>query len=183
MMRNLMVMAAVVAAGSSALALAADKKQIPDEAPAAFRQLIDCKAIADNSARLACYDRQVAALETAKSSGDLVVTDRATVREARRGLFGFSLPSLKIFGIGNDKQDAGNDEVKEIETTISAVRSFGYGQWRLTLPDGAVWEQTDTKRLVIDPKSGSKIRIRQAAMGSFMANVDGQTAIRVRRVQ
>lgn len=159
-------------------ALAKDKE--PVAPPAAYQKLAACKDLADPAARLACYDREVADFAKATAAGDIVIADRATVRETRRGLFGFTLPRINLFGGGKDED---KEEVKEIESTISSARQFGYGSWRITLPDGAVWEQTDSQRLVMDPRTGQKIRIRKAALGSYMVNVDGQPAIRMRRVQ
>lgn len=164
------------ALGGFALQAKDDEKLPP---PASYRELIDCRAIADPTERLACFDREVAELDKATTAGDIVITDRETVKKTRRGLFGFKLPSLDIFGGGGDDEE----EFTEIETTISSVSQFGYGSWRLTLADGAVWEQTDSKRLVFSPKAGNKIKIKEAALGTFMANIDGQQGIRVRRVQ
>lgn len=163
-------------------ASAKDREPERRPVPAAYRQLVDCRAVTEAAARLACYDREVAALEQQTASGELVVTDRASMREARRGLFGFSLPNIgKLFGGGDDENEA--DEVKEIDGTIQSARTFGYGLWRMTLADGSVWEQNDTTRLVFDPRSGNPIKIKRAALGSYKANIDGQSPIKVRRVQ
>lgn len=159
-------------------AMAKDKS--PPPAPQAYQDLVACKAIADPAARLACFDAQVGKLEQATAAGEVVVTDRAAVRETRKGLFGFKLPSLGLFGGGGDDD---KDEIKEILGTVASARSFGYGTWRITLEDGSVWEQTDSERLVFDPRKGDKVRIYKAALGTYRMNVDGQRAIRVRRVE
>lgn len=171
---------ALAAFGATALSgfAALAKKDEKPEPPAIYKELIECRGIADPTERLACFDREAAEFDQATTAGQVVVTDRETVKEARRGLFGFKLPSLDIFGGGDEE-----DEFTEIETTITTVSQFGYGSWRLTLADGAVWEQTDNKRLVFRPKSGSKVKIKEAAMGTFMASIDGQPGIRVRRVE
>lgn len=176
---------AIVAAGIALLAgpaLASDEKDAARRTPEAYQRLIDCRAVADAAARLACYDQQVATIATQTAAGELVVTDRASMREARRGLFGFSLPNIgKLFGGGGDEDKA--EEIKEIDTTIASARNLGYNGWRVTLADGSVWEQSDTTRLVFDPRAGNPIKIKQAAMGTYKANIDGQPAVRVRRVQ
>lgn len=157
-------------------AAAAEKGAAP---PQAYQDLIRCKSIADTTERLACYDAQVGKLEQAAASGDVVVTDRAAVREAKRGLFGFRMPTLGIFGSG----DQDKEELSSIEGTVSTARQFGHGYWRVTLADGSVWEQVDTERLVFDPTKGSKIKIYRGALGTFRMNIDGQRAIKVRRVE
>src|SRR5690606_23170152 len=106
--------------------------------PKLFEEVVNCRAIQDSAQRLACYDRGVAALDMAQKSNELYVADKAAMTEARRGLFGFSLPNLKIFG----NEDLGN--LNEVETTIAAVSS-GQRGYVFTLPDGARWMQTDKK--------------------------------------
>lgn len=152
---------------------AADK-DVDGPPPAVFQAVLDCKAQTEPAARLACYDKAVGALDAARSANDLVVTDRATVREAKRGLFGLSLPSLKLFGDGKD------EEVTEIEGPIASVRAAADGMPVFTLADGARWKQTDGRNTFA--KAGSTIRIRKAALGSFMANIDGQAGVRVSRL-
>jgi hypothetical protein len=142
--------------------------------PPVFQAVLDCKAVADATARLACYDRTVDSMATATSNRDLVIADRSTMKEARRGLFGLGLPKLKLFG-GDESED-----VTEIESTIAGFRSASDGFLVFTLADGARWKQTDGKSQY--PKAGDKIRIRKAALGSFMANINDKVGFRVIRV-
>lgn len=144
--------------------------------PEVFRKLVECRAIADNNARLACFDAQVMQLADAEARNDVVVVDRVQVQKARKSLFGLSLPDLGLFG-GNDSKDEGVDQ---IETKIVSAAQMRDGKWRFTVEDGAKWVQTET-RTIHAPASGDSVRIRKAAMGSFFANIDGRTAIRVRR--
>lgn len=161
---------------------ARDRKEEEAFPSPAFKDLIACRAIEDPAARLACYDAKVATVQQATDSGDLVIADKEQMREARRGLFGFKLPTLRLFG-HHGNADATDDEVSEIEGVVASASNAGYGQWRFKLEDGATWQQIDTEVLAIDPHKGSKIRIKRAAMGSYKANIDGQPAIRVRRVE
>lgn len=147
------------------------------EPPQAFKKLVDCRAIADPAQRLACYDREIAAVDTAVSQKELVVFDRSQVRRTQRTLFGLPLPNLNIFG------DGSGDAPTEISSTIKRAWMHDRGKWAFELADGARWEQTDSTELVFDPEPGQAVRIRRAALGSYFANVDRQNAIRVRRVQ
>ncbi len=160
-------------------AMAKDKP--PLAMPESFKNLIACRDEANPAARLACFDRNAAVLDAAAKSRDIIVADKAEVRQARRGLFGFTMPSLKIFG--GDDDDGDGDKIKEIETTIKAARPYDYGQWRITLADGAVWEQIDSRPVALDPRPGNAIKIKQGVLGSFLASIAGQPAIKVRRVQ
>ena len=171
---------ALLLAGTMLVAgTAAAKDKAPPPQPQAYKDLVQCRSIPDAAARLACYDAQVGKLEQAAASGDVVVADRASVREAKKGLFGFTLPSLGLFGGGDDDKD----DIKAIEGTIAMARTYGYGAWRITLADGSVWEQTDTEQLVFDPVKGNPVKISKGALGVYRMNIDGQRAIKVRRVQ
>ncbi|HEX8444478.1 MAG TPA: hypothetical protein VF631_12615 [Allosphingosinicella sp.] len=149
------------------------------ERPALLKNLTGCRTIAESTARLACFDRAAAAIDQAEARKDLVVVDRDQLRTTRRTLFGLTLPNLSVFGDDSDTEEG----VSRIESTIKAAYPNAYGRWILTLADGAQWEQADSRSLASEPRPGRSIKIRKAAMGSYLANIDGQTAIRVRRMR
>jgi len=172
---GLIALAAVTISGAPA----ESKPKLDERQPEIIEQLFECQSITEASERLACYDAKVAAVQTAATNRDLVVADKEQVKEARRGLFGFTLPKIKLFGNDDDKDV---EEIKELTTTIKTVRRGGNGKLLLTLEDGAQWAQTDSISLVRDPRPGSAITIRQAALGSYLASIDSQRGIRVKRV-
>ena len=155
-------------------ALAKDKKQ--SAPPAVYQAVVDCRGIADAAQRLACFDRTVGEMAKAGEDKNLVVLDREAMRETRKGLFGFNLPKLKLFGGGNDD----DQEVTEIESTISGIRTADDGMPVFTIADGAKWKQTEGRNVY--PKVGDPIRIRKATLGSYMANVNKRAAVRVMRL-
>ena len=159
-------------------ACAKDSNKAP-ASPAVYQAVVDCRALADAAQRLVCFDRTVGEMAAATSSKDLVILDRAAMRETRKGLFGFSLPKLKLFGGGSDDADE-RDQVKELESTITGIRSANDGFAIFTIEDGAHWKQTDGRNLF--PKVGNKIKIKRAAMGSYMAAIEGRSGIRVMRL-
>jgi hypothetical protein len=162
-------------------ALAAERPRDPP--PAVVQKLLECRGIADTGQRLACMDAGVAALAGAVESRAVVVSDQAQVQKARRGLFGIAPAGFRLFGGGDtDSKAEADDRVPDaIEAVISAVGRTR-NNWQFTLDDGSRWTQTDGTTMRRDPKPGMKIRIRSAAMGSYLANVEKQTAVRVRRV-
>ena len=145
--------------------------------PSAYQRLLQCRGTADPETRLACYDNNVSALQQAKERKELVIVDREEVREAKKGLFGLSLPNLKLFGDDKD------EDVAELESTIASARQYTPGRWRLVLEDGAIWDQIDDAVLSGTPTEGNKITIKRAAFGSFKARIKNQPGIRVRRIQ
>jgi hypothetical protein len=157
--------------------------QNADPAPPALQSVLQCRGIADEKARLACYDNAVGQFEAARTSGAVVVVDREEVRKTRRGLFGFHLPSLGIFGHGNkgpDGEDA--DEIKEINGVVRTATKNADGGWVITLEDGARWEQTAAANFGRRPRPGSKVVIKRGVLGSFKMSIDDMPAVKARRI-
>lgn len=158
--------------------VAADKgDQLIKARPPVFEELVNCRSIADPTARLACYDAKVTAMDEAEKKDELVLADKAAMKEARKGLFGFSIPKLRIFGDGGKEE-----ENFELVAKIDSAYQQSYNKWTIVLEDGARWVQIDTQVVRKDPAKGMEVKIREAAMGSYFANIDGQRAIRMKRV-
>lgn len=133
-----------------------------------------CRDITASAERLACYDASVAALDTAEKQQDLVVVDRQQVREARKTLFGISLPDMSLFGGGPD--------IDQVETTVTDAQVASDGRWTIRMADGARWVQTDDFVIARKPKANDKVVIKRAALGSFRMSVGGQPGVKARRV-
>lgn len=151
----------------------------PTVQPPVLSALLACRAKTDAAERLACYDAAAANLGAAAQSGDVVVVDRDQVRQARREAFGFTLPSLELFDRGAPKEP----QAESLTAVVASARTDGAGKLIVQLEDGAVWMQTDTRRLGRSPKKGSKAEIRRGAMAGYFLSLDGQTAIRAKRVE
>lgn len=150
--------------------------------PELYRQMVACKDIADPAARLACYDRQVAAFDTATRNKDIVIADREEVRKTRRGLFGFAAPIGRLLGLSGNREEEEREEVDKLETKVAKVGRTADGGWRLTFEEAGTWEQIDTRGWVMSPKVGQVAVISRGALGSFLVSVDGQRGIKMRRV-
>ena len=148
----------------------------PAGRPPALQAVVDCRQVADDAKRLACYDAAVAGMTKAEESGDLVAIDREQRRAVRRQAFGFALPSLDLLERGSKP-----DRLDHVAETVAAAWRSGDGKWVMRMEDGEVWRQTDDYELSRDPHAGSKIVIKNAMLGSFMANIDGQPLVRVHR--
>lgn len=155
----------------------------PSRNPAALQKVLDCRGIADEKARLACFDGSVGELTAAQGRGDLAMVDREQVRETRRKLFGFTLPDLNLFGDGDkdDKVDKA-DRVEEITGKIKAVSMNRDGGYIITLEDGARWEQTSAMAWGRPPRPGATATIKRAALGAFKFSVDGSPSVKARRI-
>jgi hypothetical protein len=183
MTRRLHLLLVVLLVGAPALALAQRGRDAPPARPQAFEALVRCRTIAEDAARLACFDQAAAALQSAQERREIVMVDRQQVREGRRRLFGLTLPRIPIFGGGDDEDDNDQDAVRSLESTVSAVSMTGYGQDQVTLADGSVWVQVDNNQMAVPPRNGHRIVVNRGALGSYMMRVNNQPGIRVRRVR
>lgn len=144
-----------------------------------LQALLQCRTITDAAARLRCLDARTAEVEVLLNKGDLVVATRTRIVEAQAAQFGRSAPAPAI---AMREQEQAPPPPTRIDTSIKGVSTTPDGKWIMVLADGARWQQIDGRTLARDPKPGMAIAIRRAAMGSYLANVAGQPAMRVRRV-
>ena len=138
----------------------------PQPRPAAFEALVRCRAIAEAAARLQCFDAAAAALQAAQERRDVVVVDRAQVREGRRRLFGLALPRIPIFG-GGDDDDDDEDQVRTVEGVVAAATRTASATGWCRSQDGAVWspdrQQPAGAAAAAGPARGDQPRARSAA--------------------
>jgi hypothetical protein len=173
MMRKALITAAVF----GMLTSSAQARPIPNTGtPQTIQQLIACRTIADSAQRLACYDREAAAVDKAIASRDLVVIDKARATAAKRSLFGFSVPNFGgLFG-------GGENDVKQIESTIATVGHNAEGGWLLKLADGSVWTQVDDAELGLPPERGQQVTVSRGALGSFYVQLGKHPGFKVKRI-
>ncbi len=138
--------------------------------------VVDCRKISDAGERLACFDKTVAAFDTAEQQQQVVVVDKEQVREARRSIFGLNLPHIRLFG--GDGTDA---ELSELQGTIRSFNRNADGRLFFVLEDGARWVQTDDSSLV-GIRAGTAVTLKRGAMGSYFAKFRGSSTARVARV-
>lgn len=141
-----------------------------------LQKLVDCKVITNANDRLACYDREVAVLDAAEQSKELVVIEKQKIRQAQRSAFGLSLPQVDALA-GDDAREV----IKQIESKVGSARQ-GVDGWRIALIDGSVWQQTDDKSFFRDPKPGQAVVVTRGTFGSFFLRVGDMPGIKVRRI-
>ena len=146
-----------------------------DDAPDYLGSLAECRRIEEPTQRLACYDREVAAVVAASDEGEVRLVEREDVRETRRKLFGFAVPD-KLFG--ND-----DEQLDTLETTITRVQPYGREGYLITTDEGSVWRITNPPLRFARPKAGQSVEFKTAALGSFFVRVNGQLGVKGVRVQ
>ncbi len=148
-----------------------------------IESLRSCRAIVPDDQRVACYDRAADALLRAERDRDIVVMDRAEVQKAKRSLFGFSLPSIKLFGDDDarDGRRGGDGALKQLTGTLRSSTSLPGGLLRFTLDDGGVWETTE--QVMAPLRTGDAVTIKAGALGSYIATAPGRRSVKVRRLR
>ena len=168
----------LVAGGAAALLTtsAAAKPLPPTAPPAAVQSLLACRSVADSTQRLQCYDRAAQGFAEAMGKREVVVIDKARANEARRSLFGFSVPNFGALLGG------GGDEISQIESTVDGVVENADGGWTVRLTDGSTWSQTDDTPVALPPRRGDKVVVKRGAMGSYFLKLGSQPGFKAKRV-
>lgn len=135
-----------------------------------------CSMMEDDSARLACFDQSVQTLVDLQDRGEITVVDKEDIAETRRGLFGFSLPKLGVFGPGDDADE------QVLRSHITAIRQLRGDHWEIEIEEGSVWQATNTPRR-FKPTVGAEVELEKAALTSYWLRVDGQLGVKARRIR
>jgi len=162
---------------SAALAVAANARSTPETGtPATIKSLLACQSVADPTQRLSCFDKAAQGLSDAMTKREVVVVDKVRANEAKRSLFGFSVPNFSaLFG-------GGDEQVNQIESTVTGAFENGYEGWTVKLADGSTWQQTDGNPVALPPRKGDKAVVRRGAMGSYFLKLGSQPGFRAKRV-
>lgn len=146
------------------------------ETPGAVQALSRCLIIAAAAERLTCLEAATRALDTAIRDGVLVVVDQSLATEARRQSFGTNAAPVDVLLPVQSAQ-----RVDAIETSLTRASQASDGHWTFFLADGSVWTQIGTDRVTFRNREGEPVRVRRAAMGSYLLTVGRSTAVRVTR--
>jgi hypothetical protein len=143
---------------------------------------VDCSAVADDKARLKCYDEQAARQkqQTARPTTASPATPAAPPTAAGSATTApppapaRASSSTSDFGLDADairkRQAAANpDSPKEpdqIVARVKAVATKARGEYRITLEDGQVWEETQHSSTNLAPNVGETVTIKRGLLGS-----------------
>ena len=162
-------------------AIATAQNEQAGETPDYLAKLKECQVIADDAARLACFDGSVNAMIAANEAGQVQIIDKEDVSNTRRQLFGLSVPEVGLLKGPDDKQ---SKEARELlETTITSVRYVSAKKVRFTTEEGALWEISRIPRRLRTVKAGDPVIFKKAAMGTFFIRINGQMGVKGKRVQ
>ncbi|MCT2559669.1 hypothetical protein N0B51_11830 [Tsuneonella sp. YG55] len=175
-MRHFSVIAALLAAAL----LAGESPAQSPEAPDPVDALKECRAITRDADRLACLDRVSSAIVAAAERGDVHIVTQKDVEETRRGLFGFSLPKLKLFE--TDRED-GREPFDTLQSEVASARRLDARTYVFKITDGgATWQIKEAPARFVGPKPGDRVVFKRAALGSYFIRINDQVGVKGRRI-
>jgi hypothetical protein len=190
-MNRLLTTAFVMSFGASGAALAQPASSVSPLTP-----IYVCAEKTDPVARLACFDAAVASVKAAEGRAEIITLDQPRVAAVKREAFGFRIPSLPRFGFGGAAAGTASaaggpspatqarEDVEEAQTFAVARVGQAGNRVAIYLENGNVWHLVDAGELNAPRKTPFNVRIRNAAMGSYMLTIEGRNrGYRVRRVE
>jgi hypothetical protein len=184
---------------------------------------VDCSSVAEDGARLKCYDEQavrqkkaVAAVadQAATTAPGITQSPAATLRATAPAAAAVSptpatapaaataspAPSAAStparakspssdFGLDEEtlrkRQAAANPDApadpEQLVARVKAVAKKPRGEYRITLDDGQVWEETQHSSSSIPPRVGDTVTLKRGMLGSYFLERGAGLALRVKR--
>jgi len=137
----------------------------PAESADPLQGLLECRAIEAQSDRLACFDALADAVAPRIEADELVTFSREDAREAARREFGLPTPNLPNLsgllpdfggepGVTEALPEGGEAVLRAdgtfnalLDVPVTAARLTALGRVELTLSNGQIWRQTDSRRV------------------------------------
>lgn len=130
--------------------------------------LLACRDLKDAVARLACFDRESAALVPAAATPALVPEQT------------FGLAPLAI--VERESVAARRPELMEVQARLLSIVAGMDGRSELTLDNGQVWRQLSAgEELLI--KAGDTVKLSRGVLGSYWLAAPSGRGCKVRRIR
>lgn len=179
-------------------------------ASANMEDIISCRNIDDDMARLACFDAAVPAVrEELRVENEAEEEEMAELAEEQDQRSFFGLPRMSLpnilrrrettpdeFGSAEleqrqareegraDELAEDNDILTEITATVVEWGRNPRGKYFMVLENGHVWRQTDDGRIPLRNSGTNTVSIRRTALGGFMLKANGvNRTFRVERIR
>lgn len=140
----------------------------------------DCSTIAEDMARLKCYDEQ-AARQKKKTPAPASRAPAPAQPPSSSNDFGLDAEAIrKKQAAANASASKGPDQ---IVSRVKAVETTARGEYRIALEDGQVWEETQHSANGIRVEVGDTVTIKHGLLGSyFLSSHAAGLALRVKRI-
>lgn len=174
----------------AAISLALSLGAAAQAAESPLDALFACREISDDAARLACLDREVAALRGESKRGEFIAVDPEQLAKDSYGLHPSSVP----LPASESKNDAATGEpadssaepriVRDKHGQIEGLENLAVarlsetpdGKLVVKLQNGQIWTQIDGIQIFIPrrtPREEMTVSISNAALGSHKMQLDG----------
>jgi hypothetical protein len=177
---RVLAMAVAIAAGGLPLSAAALAQRGMSDSER-LRRMGECDSITDETRRLSCYDAAVRSGRTSLGANQQGMLPGLPAAQPRSPKQAFGMTP----GLERDLKIAAprTAEAEEITAKVASAADRGAGLWRITLADGASWQFAEGQHNFQPPRRGEDVRVRKAAMGSYLMYVGKQPSVRVVRIQ
>jgi hypothetical protein len=149
--------------------------------------LLACRHIAADAARLTCFDRVSAALARAPAASAPARASRQVVTQAMKEALDpqrtFGLPHATIV---EREAAAAGVQVKDASNITARIVGLGHGpdgRAILTLDNGQVWEQLVADGTDLYTKPGDTVRISRGWLGSYWLEAPSHHGCKVTRLR
>ncbi len=158
-----------------------------------------CAAVAENTARLSCYDRLAPRLKDALATPPAFL-DRSPTKQEQESWFGFNLDDLFGGGSGSTSSEQfgrertaaaqatrEREEIDSISSQVTDVSFTPFGQFIVFLSNGQVWRQLQGEAERAHFRSNAKentVTISRGFLGSYNLKLnDSAKVFKVTRVK
>jgi hypothetical protein len=150
---------------------------LPAMAAGPLSELMACRKLSDASARLACFDREAAALDAKPAALAAPVAPPQPVLDPKKQ---FGLPERTVItqevAAGTRPSDAA-----KIEAHVVRLSSSADGRLILTLDNDQVWRQVVSSGEML-LKAGDAVTISRAMLGSYWLSAPTGRGCKVSRI-
>lgn len=137
--------------------------------------MLQCRAIAEVPARVACYDA-IPVGAAAPLAAPVVAAAAAPTPQQREQAFGMATVQAP--------KSATPEQDNSISSTIAGKFDGWSGNELIKLSNGQVWRIVDGSSAVLSPMTNAKVKVERNVIGTYFLTIEGtNNAPKVRRVQ
>jgi hypothetical protein len=141
---------------------------------ALFDSLIACAELTSDTARLTCFDREIAEIRKKNPQPPTRVAPTAEQK--------FGLSNKQVLDLGATPGQAPTPTATKLHAHIASVSQYPIERQVFVLDNGQTWQQIELD-LDFAVRMGQEVTISKGALGSFWLSTDSHRATRVKRIQ
>jgi hypothetical protein len=143
---------------------------------ALFDSLMACAQLTSDTARLTCFDREIAEIRKRNPQPPASVAPTAEQK------FGLSNKQVLDLGATPGQAPTPTPTATKLHAHIASVSQYPIERQVFVLDNGQTWQQIELD-LDFAVRMGQEVTISKGALGSFWLSTDSHRATRVKRIQ